>query len=146
GWIDSPVEADVNETEIKSGRIKVGYLATDNFRIDFSAQFSRNDRDSVDAGLDDRTTPNDVDQPVNTDYDLYGLRLQYDTDNISIFSSSSWLDYFNTGTVQIVPGLPLDFDLSGGGGVFNNLAQRLEADQFSQEIRMNSNNDGPWNW
>jgi outer membrane receptor protein involved in Fe transport len=146
GWIDSPVDDDVNNSEIKSARVKVGYLPIENLRVDLTAQFSRNDRDSVDAGLDDRTTPNDVDQPVETEYDLYGLRLQYDTDNIGIFSSSSWLDYFNTGTVQIVPGLPLDFDLSGGGGVFNFLAQRNESEQFTQEVRVNSNNDDPWNW
>ncbi|MEJ8567002.1 TonB-dependent receptor [Elongatibacter sediminis] len=146
GWIDSPVDDDVNNSEIKSARVKVGYIATDRLRFDFTAQFSRNDRDSVDAGLDDRTTPNDVDQTVDTEYDLYGLRLQFDADRYSIFSSSSWLDYSNTGTVQIVPGLPLDFDLSGGGGVFNFLTQQNDSEQFTQEVRVNSNNDGPWNW
>lgn len=146
GWIDSPVEDDVNSSAIGSGRIKVGYLPFESLRVDLTAQFSRNDRDSVDAGLDDRTTPNDVDQPVDTEYDLYGIRFQYNNDNISVFSSSSWLDYFNIGTVQIVPGLPLDFDLAGGAGVFNFLTQRNESEQFTQEIRVNSINEGPWNW
>src|SRR5690606_1676532 len=114
GWFNSPVDDNVNNSAIKSARVKVGYLPTDRLRIDVAAQFSRNDRDSVDAGLEDRTTPNDVNQPVETEYDLYGLRFQYDADSYSVFSSSSWLDYFNNGTVQIVPGLPLDFDLSGG--------------------------------
>lgn len=145
GWIDSPLADDLNDSEIKTARVKVGAQPTENLRIDFSAWYSRDNRDMMDTSLEDRTTPNDVRQPIQTDYDLYGLTLEYDFgNNISLVSSSSYMDYFNDGVMQIVPGLPLDFEL--GPGIPNYLRTELQNELFAQEIRFYSNYDGPWNW
>ncbi|WP_354694321.1 TonB-dependent receptor [Elongatibacter sediminis] len=145
GWIDTPVEDDLNDADIKTARVKVGAEPTDRLRIDFSAWYSRDDRDMMDSSLEDRTTPNDVEQPIQTDYDLYGLGIEYDFGNdISLISSSTYMDYFNIGTMQIVPGLPLDFEL--GPGVPNYLRTELHNELFAQEVRLHSTNAGPWNW
>jgi outer membrane receptor protein involved in Fe transport len=145
GWIDSPGGDDLNDAEIKTARVKVGAMPIEDLRIDFSAWFSRDDRDMMDSSLEDRTTPNDVKQPIQTDYDLYGLTVEYDVaDDVSLVSSSTYMDYFNIGTMQIVPGLPLEFEL--GPGVPNFLRTELQNELFAQEVRLYSNNSGLWNW
>lgn len=145
GWIDSPAGDNLNNAEIKTARIKVGAMPVEDLRIDFSAWFSQDDRDMMDSSLEDRTTPNDVRQPIQTDYDLYGLTIDYDiSDGISLVSSSTYMDYFNIGTMQIVPGLPLEFEL--GPGVPNFLKTELQNELFSQELRLYSSNGGLWNW
>lgn len=147
GWIDSPVADNVNDAEIQTYRIKIGARPIRDLRVNFTGWFSRDDRDSLDAGLDDDFTDNDVNQPQKMEYDLYGLTLEYDiNDSITIFSASSYMDFENRTTIQIVPGLPLDFDLAPPFGVLNFLTTALPNEAFTQEIRMHSDTDGPWNW
>lgn len=148
GWIDTPVENNTNDAEIQTYRIKIGAQPTENLRIDFTGWFSRDTRDNHDAGFDDHFQPKNIRGHIETDYDLYGLELEYDfNDSISVVSTSTYMDYNNEDLQQIVPGLPLEFDLSGvGAGVLNFITTRLPNEAFTQEIRLHSHTDGPWNW
>jgi outer membrane receptor protein involved in Fe transport len=65
------------------------------------------------------------------EYDLGNLTLEYDFENVSLLSSSSYFDY-SAGNIKEFFGTRLFSD--------------LDSSAFIQEIRMHSNNGGPFQW
>lgn len=135
GWIDSVLTDDNNTSEIQTYRIKVAAQPTDNFRADFVGWFSRNRRGGPDSSIEDRTNPIDNPEPIITDYDMYGLNLEYDFGSVVATSTTSYIEYLNNGVLQLTPGNP-DSDL----------ITILDNTVFSQEVRLYSENSGPFNW
>lgn len=80
--------------------------------------------------------------PKKYDYDLYSLTLSYDMGFAQLLSISTYIDHDHQypftyfGTEQTIY----------AGTLEGNDARFLDADQFSQEIRLVSSGEGPWQW
>lgn len=132
GWVDSAVGEDVNDAEIKNYRIQIAFEPSENFRTDFLAWLSRNERGAPDTSLDGGVTPVVLDQPINTEYDAYSLSFEYDFGGVVLTSSTSYIDYFNVGDLELSP--------------TNILNTRLNNEVFTEEIRLYSEDGEKWNW
>ena len=136
GWIDSPVQTNVNNSEMKNYRLKVNSQPTENLAIGLSLWSSRDNQGAPSAGdANNRTTARP--EPVSTDFDAYGVKVNYDLSGYTISSATSYLDYLNR--------LSLDFDVFAGGLPFQ-LQTQLRSDVFSEEFLVNSPSEGAWRW
>src|SRR5262249_12948374 len=84
-------------------------------------------------------TSSQLDQPTSTDYDAYGLKLDYDFKRFAITSMTSDFWYQNTGL--------LGLDIPSFGGVpaasfYNQVTSRVR----SEELNVLSTDEGPWRW
>lgn len=134
GWIDKPIGRDANDTQIKTGRLKLNGQPTDALSIGLSAWFSRTDMGAPPLSADGRQTPSVVEEPSASDYDAYNLKLDYQSSGVSLVSATSYLEYAHDWIFDLTQlGAPI-FDSDGG------------ADIFSQEINLASAHVGPWQW
>jgi iron complex outermembrane recepter protein len=150
GWIDQPAAGveNFNDQSLKDVRVKGLWKPTERFALNAMAIVHRNDA-PFNVGEDEEgdyaqtfnltTTPQVVD-----DYDLYNLTLSYDFARIRILSTSSYIEqeksvqnagFLNPSTP---PGTPL----------FNSLVleQQIGTNVFTQELRLTSSGEGPWQW
>jgi outer membrane receptor protein involved in Fe transport len=135
GWIDKPTKKDANDARVRNGRIKINAQPTDSLTIGLSAWMSRSDLGAPTQGLEDRTVPTRDLEPVEMDFDLYGLKVTYDSSTFSVSSSTSYLEYVNDG----------DNDLSPVGLV-SVQKTKLSPRTFAEEINLSSTGDGDWRW
>ena len=132
GWIDSPTNDDVNDSEISTYRLKVNAQPTDELAVEAYVWSSKDDSGANDSSDDDAKTLSPFDEPVTTDYDTYGLAVTYDFENFSLLSSTSYIDYDNEGVLRII--------------ATADLVTIIQAELFAQEFRLTSNLDGPLQW
>jgi outer membrane receptor protein involved in Fe transport len=135
GWIDSLAERRINDAQLRNYRLKLNAQPTDAFSVGLSAWSSRQDYGAPPSSLDGKTIPGRLPAPMTTDYDAYGLKLGYELPRVSITAMSSYLDYDNTGK--------LDLSVVGFGTPFS---FALGSRMYSQELLLNSKADGPWRW
>lgn len=135
GWIDQPNNntENANTAELTSYRLKVNAQPTDNLSIEMSAWVSRDDRGAASAADDDGNNPTFQDEPISTDYEAYGLSLEYTLPGFTVTSATSYIDYDNVGALDVVSG----FDL---------LTTGISAKVFAEELRLTSTLEGPWRW
>jgi iron complex outermembrane receptor protein len=136
GWIDRPNEKDANDAQLRNYRLKLNAQPVDELSVGLSVWSSRSDYGAPSMGLDNGRYSITADEPMSTDYDAYGLKIGYDFPGISIASMTSYLDYNNSGILDLAPlGIP--------GIPFVN---KYFAHIFSQEINLNSAPGGSWRW
>lgn len=136
GWIDRPNHKDANDAENRNLRLKLNAQPNDKLSVGVSTWFSKSGSDAKSRGLDTRTEPVVIDEPILNEFDAYGLRVGYDFQSISLTSSTSYLDFKNRTVVD---------DFSGGLGT-SPLTQIFASDVFAQEVNVNSTNEGSWRW
>jgi outer membrane receptor protein involved in Fe transport len=150
GWIDQP-EAGItngNGTELLNVRGKLLWKPSDVFSAEAMVQIHRA-HTKLGAGYEeaDRTFDVGVDRskvliPKDFDYTLYNLELKYDLGFASLTSASTYIDHDHSYPFSYIP---------RAGNVFfplleGNDERYLQAEQFTQEVRLGSNGDGPIDW
>lgn len=134
GWIDRPNEKDANDADLSNVRLKVNARPTDALTIGLSAWISRADYGAPPQSREDRRHASLAEEPMNTDYDAYGLKVGYDVSNVSITSMTSYLEYDNRGSLDLVPWIGFDTDFVTG---FN-------SELFSEEVVLNADIGSAW--
>lgn len=135
GWIDRPNEEDANDVEIKNLRLKVNANVTDQLSIGASAWLSRSDSGAQSISDDDRRNSSLAEEPVEADYDAYGFKIGYEFSGASLSSMTSYLDYANASTLDLVLFAFPTLQVSA-----------FDSKVFSQELVLNSTHGGPWRW
>jgi iron complex outermembrane recepter protein len=135
GWIDRANQRDANDSEVRNLRLKVEGRPTDALTVGFSAWMSRADAGAPSASDDNGFAIGTLPQFIETDYDIYGLKIDYDAGSFSISSRTSYLEYENAGDLDLTP---TNFPVV--------LLTAFDANMFSQEILLNSTIDSPWRW
>lgn len=137
GWIDKPRHKDVNDAEVRTGRLKVNAQPTDQLAIGVSGWFSRSDFGAQNAGDESRLRSSDADESIRTDYDAFGLRIGYELPGVSVTSATGYLDYELTSNLDyLYPFL----------GIPGTLVTAMESSVFAQELTLNSSTEGAWRW
>jgi iron complex outermembrane receptor protein len=136
GWIDRPNKKDANDAELRNYRLKVNAQPTDALSIGLSAWSSHDNYGAPSMAGDDGRYPNAVNEPMSSHYDAYGIKVGYDLPAFSVSSMTSYLDYANSGSLDLtpigVPGIPF--------------VNKYFAHVLSQEINLNSARGGSWLW
>lgn len=142
GWTDQPATGteDINDQEMFNIRIKGLWRPTNELEIKGMVNVHRRDGDwNNDADNDgnfisaiDRTSPP---LPIEDNYELYNLTVSYDFDSVRLLSTSTYLDNFKDVPFSVV-GTAFEFE---GTNI-------IDAKIFTQEVRLNSQNDGPLSW
>jgi iron complex outermembrane receptor protein len=139
GWIDQPNKKDVNDTEVGTYRLKLNAQPTDQLSVGLSAWISRSNSGAPDLGYTWDQTSSRQNQPTSSDYDAYALKVGYQFKYFSVSSSTSYLDYSNQGLLGL--DIPAEGDVPGAS-FFNRLTSIVK----SEEVNVNSVNEGPWRW
>jgi iron complex outermembrane recepter protein len=137
GWIDKVTRGDVNDTEQRSARVKVGAQPSEHFSVGLSAWVSRSDYGAQPIATDGRGRMSGIAdvESLATDFEVYSLKLGYDFPAFSVTSATSYLDYVNTN------------DFSENASRTRNLAHTvLSAYTFAQEVNLSSTDVGVWRW
>lgn len=173
GYIDnilSPtdVDEDFNSQTIRGGRIAAKFQATDNFSITPSVlhQELKVDADPTYKRILDVTAPEFAvgsiaplagrftgdslvtHQPTNSQqketFTIYDITLNYDFENFSFVSSTSYYEREKSGIVDMSVILPFFFGPTAP--VDNSLDDFETEDGFTAEVRLSSTTDGPFEW
>lgn len=135
GWIDRPNKSDANDAEIRNMRLKVNGQPTEQLSISASVWLSRSDYGGPAIADDEGFRAATLGEPIVTDFDVYGLQLGYDLPRASIASVTSYLNYSNDSFLDIGNLVPDLYDQTN-----------LTSHVFSQEVTLNSDDEGPWRW
>lgn len=138
GYVDSSLtgEKEINDHRAQAYRLKLNYQATENLSVKLGVSRSEVDSGAPSQSFDDMTTPFTGNQGDERVYDAWNLIVQYDAPLFSILSATSYLDYELDTQREIL--------LSGTSRL--NYLNRFAIDIFSQEVRLTSSLDGPWQW
>jgi outer membrane receptor protein involved in Fe transport len=136
GWIDKPDQKDANDSVGKNFRAKIGAQPTEELSVLGSVWLSRTHLGAQSIGFADRTNATPNNQPVDMDYDLYGLKIGYQFPSFKLTATSGYIDYLNNSYFGLVDyGIP--------DALANN---RFGSHVFSQEVILNSTNISSWRW
>jgi iron complex outermembrane recepter protein len=135
GWIDKPNNDDANAGDIKTLRAKLRAQPTEALTLDAGVWFSRSFIGAQMFGLEDRTLPVTDEEDIASDFDTYSFTAIYDFGGTSITSATSYIDFVMDNSLSL-QGV-------GGAGVSY---QAISAEVFSEEITLQSTQDGPWRW
>ena len=158
GWIDNTAtgKSDINEAERDFLRAKLLFQPSENFSaslmwMHYEFDQDNNNHELSESGFDllnvdnrgatsERAVTTPFETPVSDEWDLVNLILNYETDAMTIVSSTGYLDRsidFKTETVNAFfpPGLYGSFEI-----------EDRESEQFTQEIRLSSNWDKSFNY
>ena len=138
GYINSSLtgEQRVNDSQAQAYRLKLNYQATDALSVKLGYSRSQVDSGAPSQSFDNFTTPFTGGQDDERVYDAWNLIVQYDAERFSVLSATSYLDYQLDTQREIL--------LSGTSRL--NYLNRFAIDIFSQEVRLTSSLDGPWQW
>jgi iron complex outermembrane recepter protein len=149
GWIDQP-EAGIkngNGTELINLRGKLLWAPTDRLQAEAMIQLHRADT-KLGLGFEepDRTVDVGPDRskaliPKKFDFTIYNLEVRYDLGFADLVSATSYIDHDHQYPFTYIP-RPGNFSY---GYVEGNDDRFLDADQFSQEIRLSSSGK-PLEW
>lgn len=138
GWIDQPDKTDANYTDIGNYRLKLDGRPTERLSIDLEAWASRLNSGAPDLGYTWDKSHTLLNEPTSTDYDLYGMKLEYRADKFVLSSETSYLTFSNNGTLGLdVPGFGVP------GSIFY---ARSSSDVTSEELDLHSSQPGDWQW
>lgn len=135
GWIDRPNDKDANDAQIQNFRLKLQGRPSEQLTVGLSAWLSRADYGAPSSGLDGNRNSSLEDESISTDYDVFGLKVGYDFGAASLSSMTSYLDYKNTGNLDLTP---TNFPAL--------LYTGLDADVFAQELLLSSTSQSAWRW
>ncbi len=121
----------INDTDAQNYRFKVRFQPSDNFTLDGLVSHGVINNGAPSQSLDDFTTAFRSNQSDDKVLDVYSLVANYDAGAVSLYSATGYVDYTNDANLSI-SGIDLKF------------AQ--PARSFTQELRISSSDQGPWQW
>ncbi len=150
GWIDIPAESreDVNSVEMINVRVKGLWQPTDKLKVASTIIVSERDNDSTPTGTDQNyriaTIFPNQDLSGSDGYKIFNVTATYDFEAFDLLSTSSYIeDERSSAYNQFIrlAAFPPPFPLLG-------LITESDpaSDTFTQEVRLNSNGDGPFTW
>lgn len=136
GWINQPNKTDVNDDELRNYRLKLKAQPTEDLSIVLSDWSSYQNYGAPSAGYSYNRSLSLLDQPIITDFDAYGIKIDDRFAGYSLSSMTSYLDYKNDASLDLLAyGFPGSIFFSG-----------LESNVFSQELNLASPRQGEWRW
>lgn len=141
GWINHPAVDDINDRSLVDVRLRGLWVPSEALKVNIMALVHRNEG-SPNQGEDENGNYippfNELLIPaISDDYDIYNLTLTYDLGSASFQTISS---YFTSEThSRNLGSVTADTDHT----LFSSL---IEQSGFTQETRLSSNGDGPWQW
>ncbi|QNA85526.1 TonB-dependent receptor [Sphingomonas sp. So64.6b] len=132
GWIDAPSRrlSDYNFERRLNLRGKFRFVPFDRMTVQLQAAISRIDAGGSNSADDDDNWYGVPDARTSTNYDQYGGVVNYDFGNAILTSTTSFLNWSTT------------FD----GGFVVPIPSTLDADIFSQELRLSSSGKRDFSW
>lgn len=145
GWIDQPEAGikDGNGTELLNARGKILWVPTENFSAKAMVQIHRADTklglgyEEADRTVDVGPDRSKVLLPKKFDFDIYNLELNYDFGFAEITSSTTQIEHDHQYPATYIP---REGNYSFGI-VEGNDDRWVEAEQFSQEVRLSDATD-----
>jgi iron complex outermembrane recepter protein len=139
GWINSPTQLHLNDTDQLNLRLKINAQPTDYLSIALSAWHSRDTYGGLSTGLESEYVTTTLPTPGSVGYDAYGFKIGYDFKLFSFLSQTSYLDYESAQHIDITAlGFP--------PGPLAPLYIGTTTGIFSQELTLASTLPGPWQW
>lgn len=136
GWIDRPNQRDANDAELRNLRVKVDAQPLDELSVGLSAWTSRSAYGAPSLADDNGRHSSTNEEPVRTNYDVYGVEVRYEFPSFSVTSMSSYLEYENDGSLDLVPYIGVDVPF----------VNQFAAEVFSEELVVTSTAEGLWRW
>ncbi len=150
GWQDQPAAGieDGNGEELRNIRLRALWSPTDKLDI-LATMVSYNSQYELGQGYEqpDRTVYVATDPslrliPKIWDYDLFNLEVTYDFDGVRLLSSTSYSEMDHQYPFSYFGGPETIYE-----GALSGFSYRYNpGDQFTQELRLTSTGDGPFNW
>jgi iron complex outermembrane recepter protein len=138
GWIDQPDKKDANYTDVATYRLKVKGQPTQRLTIDLETWLSRTNSGAPNLGYTWDKSHTFLNEPTLTNYDVYGMKVQYAAENFTVTSQTSHLTYSNAGTLALdIPGFEIP-----GSVFFASIASGIT----SEELDLQSTQLGAWRW
>ncbi len=134
GWINSAIQNNTNDADIKNIRLKVKAQPTDDLSINLGATHEEANFGAPPLGMNDYSASTQS-QPIQSRFSAYDMKLDYQMPWFTVSSASSYFTYANNGSLDIDPGVALP-----------PLTTLLNSRVFSEELNLNSKLDGPWRW
>jgi outer membrane receptor protein involved in Fe transport len=149
GWIDQPEAGikDGNGTELVNLRAKLLWTPSDAFSVKAMVQIHRantflgNGFEEPDRTVDIGPDRSKVMIPKKFDYDLYNLEARYDLGFAELVSATTYIEHRHQYPFTYIP-RPGNYSYNIVEG---NDDRFVDADQFSQEVRLTSSG-GPLEW
>ena len=151
GWIDQPAlgKEDINDYELFNIRAKMLWQPRDNLEVKTTAIVHRNNTGAQNTNEDSDGNYNQFISDPSTafgtdDYDFFNLLVTYDFGNMSLVSSTSYLDSDrvsnNHGSQCCAVAAP--------GELFHILydSEIRGVETTTQEVRLSSDEQGDWHW
>lgn len=134
GWIDQTVlgKDDYNASDTENYRIKLLGQVTDELSVSAMYWGSEIEAFSTNEALEDRTNTEAGETDSTFEYDIYNLTLRYENDRFGVVSSTSQSELKTFLRSDFLFGFTLD--------------TILDPETLTQEIRVYSTHEGPWQW
>lgn len=156
GWQDQPEAGikDGNNQDLRNVRMKALWKPSDLLSVQGMVVVHRNESE-LGLGYEnpDRTITVAVDRsrrlvPKTFDYDLYNLDVKYDVGIGELLSSSTYIDYQHRFPRSYIATDKTNYGaFAPGGAIIEGTDDRHQTmHQFSQEVRLSSSGDGPFNY
>ncbi len=134
GWIDTPIQNNANDSDRKDVRLKITAQPTSDLTIKLSAMHEEANYGAPSEGTDD-FSPSTKNQPIDSHYNAYDTKVDYQSQWFSVSSATSYFTYYNSGSLDVAPGQATP-----------PLTTLLTSRVFSEELDLNSKLEGPWRW
>lgn len=134
GFVDGPGGKNINDSKVGTYRFKLNAAPSERLTIEAGVNISRIDNGAPSRSDRNYTTFFTGPSDDHRDYEAYSLEIGYDAGLFNIVSATNYMN-FRTDTGN-------DILLSGVLPV--NIVQAVDAEVISQELRANSDFDGPW--
>jgi iron complex outermembrane receptor protein len=134
GWVNSPLQNNINDGDIKNERLKINAQPTDDLNIKLGATHEESNYGAPPLGTDDYTAST-KNQPIESRFSAFDMNVNYQAPWFTVSSSSSYFTYQNDGSLDVDPGVDEP-----------PLTTALNSRVFSEELNLNSKLDGPWRW
>jgi len=150
GWIDQPEAGieDGNGSDLYHTRVSLLWNASDRLQVEAMGVFHRAET-QLGLGYEepDRTVDVAVDRsrvliPKDLRYNLYNLEIAYDFDGAELIAATSYIDYDHDYPFSYIGGPETLYQ----GGLEGTDARYLNGEQLTQEVRLTSSGDGPFQW
>nr|WP_047169330.1 TonB-dependent receptor [Sphingomonas sp. Y57] len=134
GWLNKRAGGadNVNDSVSKNFRLKLNAAPSERLSLETLVWLSRAERGASNEGTPgNRITTTVLAEPIDTDFDAYGLTIGYEFDGFSVTSATSHIKLDSSSVA----------DRAG-----DRLLTAIGAKLTSQEVRLVSNGKGPFSW
>lgn len=134
GWINSPLQNNINDDDIKNVRFKINAQPIDDLNIKLGATHEEANFGAPPQATKDFTASTQ-NQPIVSRLSAFDTKVDYQLPWFTISSATSYFTYRNDGSLDVAPGADVP-----------PLTTSLNSRVFSEELNLNSKLNGPWRW